>query len=96
MTIQQFTATLAQPDVPGDLPPLLRALWHDAKGDWQSAHGIAQSEEGTKTYDRLHAYLHRKEGDASNARYWYRRAGAEVHAGTLEQEWQELVEQQLR
>ncbi len=91
MNLQEFNATLNQPAVPADLSPLLAALWHDARGDWQAAHGIAQSHEGTKNYDRLHAYLHRKEGDISNARYWYRRAGAAVHEGTLQREWQELA-----
>jgi hypothetical protein len=96
MTLAEFTASLTEPAAPAGLDPVLTALWHDANGDWQAAHGIAQSHEGTRQYDRLHAYLHRKEGDASNARYWYRRAGAEVFTGTLEQEWQELVADALR
>jgi hypothetical protein len=40
----------------------------------------------------VHAYLHRKEGDMANAGGWYKRAGREVATGTLEQEWQALVE----
>jgi hypothetical protein len=92
MTLAEFTATLTQPEPPAGLNPVLQALWHDAKGDWQAAHGIAQGKEGTAAYDRLHAYLHRKEGDDSNARYWYRRAGATVFKGTLQAEWDELVE----
>ena len=39
-----------------------------------------------------HAYLHRKEGDQSNAEYWYRQAGRPVHSGSLEEEWKEIVE----
>jgi hypothetical protein len=39
----------------------------------------------------VHAYLHRKEGDLSNADYWYRRAGKRHPAVTLEQEWAEIV-----
>lgn len=95
MTIEEFTATLTQPTPPPELHPILAALWHDAKGDWHAAHGIAQSKEGTREYDRLHAYLHRKEGDASNSRYWYRRCGAEVYNGALQSEWDELVRQWL-
>ncbi|WPL12012.1 MULTISPECIES: tetratricopeptide repeat protein [Thiorhodovibrio] len=44
----------------------LAALWFDAKGDWNRAHEIVQSlpdrppETGAA---RIHAYLHRKEGD---------------------------------
>ena len=41
MTIEQFTASLAQTAPPAQLPPLLRALWHDARGDWNAAHRLA-------------------------------------------------------
>jgi hypothetical protein len=40
----------------------------------------------------VHAYLHRKEGQASNADYWYQRAGRTFHRPTLEAEWEALVE----
>jgi hypothetical protein len=40
----------------------------------------------------VHAYLHRKEGQASNAEYWYQRAGRKFHRPTLAAEWQALVE----
>ena len=40
----------------------------------------------------VHAYLHRKEGAASNADYWYQRAGRSFHRPTLEAEWEALVE----
>ena len=66
------------------------ALWWDAKGDWAKAHECAQAQED-KTGAWVHAYLHRKEGDLSNAGYWYRRAGKPVGAGTLEQEWQTIA-----
>lgn len=41
---------------------------------------------------RIHAYLHRKEGDEWNSKYWHRRAGS-VHPQklSLEQEWESLV-----
>ena len=53
---------------------LVRALWHDATGDWDGAHRVAQDVE-TPEGAWVHAYLHRKEGDIGNAGYWYRRAG---------------------
>ena len=96
MTIDEFIATLAQPKPPAGLPPVLEGLWQDAKGNWSEAHEVAQGKEGTKAFDRLHAYLHRKEGDAFNAKYWYRRAGADVFQGTLEQEWAALVKENLK
>ena len=39
----------------------------------------------------MHAYLHRKEGDRDNARYWYGRAARAGDDGSLETEWAELV-----
>ncbi len=95
MTIDEFKNSLVDAAPPKELSPILQGLWQDAKGDWAAAHAVAQEGEGTRELDRLHAYLHRKEGDAGNARYWYRRAGAAVFEGPLEQEWKELVEASL-
>jgi hypothetical protein len=39
----------------------------------------------------VHAYLHRKEPDLANARYWYNRAGRSPATGSLEQEWDALA-----
>jgi hypothetical protein len=89
MVLQEFKASLVA-DNPPPLNNLLLALWHDAKGDWEAAHDIAQDIH-TRDGSWLHAYLHRKEGDQWNAGYWYRQAGKPVHTGTLEQEWEELV-----
>ena len=68
----------------------LQALWHDAQGDWDQAHGVCQSA-GDRDGDWVHAYLHRKEGDLANAGYWYRRAKQPVHKGTLDEEWEEIA-----
>jgi hypothetical protein len=90
MTLHDFKATLDGPRPPERLPPLLTALWLDAKGDWEGAHRVAQdveSDDGAW----VHAYLHRKEGDASNAGYWYRRAGKPAAQVALAQEWDDLV-----
>jgi hypothetical protein len=35
--------------------------------------------------------LHRKEGDASNAAYWYRRAGKAIARESLEAEWASIA-----
>ncbi|SFC85780.1 hypothetical protein [Spirosoma endophyticum] len=95
MTLEQFKASLTQSQPPSDLHPIVQGLWYDAKGDWEQAHNIAQGREGDQPYDRLHAYLHRKEGDRFNANYWYRRAKATFFDGSLEEEWRELVQQHL-
>jgi len=39
----------------------------------------------------VHAYLHRKEGDLSNAAYWYRRGQRPVASDSLEEEWIRIV-----
>lgn len=95
MTFNDFKQSLSSAKPPIDCPILVKALWHDAKGQWDEAHDIAQAREGTRDYDRLHAYLHRKEGDQWNAGYWYRRARAEMPSYSLEQEWEELVKMWL-
>ena len=75
---------------PPDLAPPLLALWWDARGDWAAAHEAAQAgEDATSAW--VHAYLHRREGDLSNAGYWYRRAGKVMPAGTLDEEWRALA-----
>ncbi len=91
MTYESFITSINQNAVPQDLHPLLKALWYDKKGDWEAAHDVAQSKEGTLDFDRLHAYLHRKEGDEWNAGYWYRRCGEVLRKIPLEVEWKELV-----
>lgn len=44
MNIQAFKATLEDDTPPRDISAPLEALWHQANGDWDSAHGLAQSQ----------------------------------------------------
>ncbi len=79
-----------------DAPPegaraTFAALWWDAKGDWARAHGLVDELE-TAEGMAVHAYLHRKEGSADNAVYWYQRAGRQFYRESLEDEWAALVE----
>ncbi len=90
MDLQDFRQSLKAERPPRGLPAPLRALWHEARGNWDRAHQIVQSE-GGQAAARVHAYLHRREGDLSNADYWYSRAGAERPRGPLEKEWESLV-----
>jgi hypothetical protein len=76
---------------PPSAPALARALWHDAVGDWDAAHRVAQDVESPDGA-WVHAYLHRKEGDVGNAGYWYRRAGRPAASGSLDDEWRALAE----
>ena len=90
MTLETFTASVARSEEPPGLPPPLRALWLDGTGDWTAAHELAGEIE-TPDGARVHAYLHRKEGDPDNARYWYRRAGRAPFEGSLAEEWAALA-----
>jgi hypothetical protein len=86
-----FKATLGDAKPADGLAPPLAALWWAAKGDWDAAHRIVMNED-SKDAAWVHAYLHRVEGDLSNAGYWYRRAGKPVPTDTLDTEWQRIVD----
>lgn len=75
---------------PFQLPKPLQALWHDKQGNWDTAHEIVQNASDADSA-WVHAYLHREEGDPSNARYWYRRSGQPEFSGSLAREWEEIV-----
>jgi hypothetical protein len=94
MTIDEFRASLSAPDPPA-VSTALRALWHDARGDWDTAHTVAQAIDDP-TGARVHAYLHRKEGDLANAGYWYRHAQQPVATDSLTAEWERLVGELLQ
>lgn len=79
----------AQPPA-DEASPCVKALWHDAAGDWETAHEIVQELAGADAA-WVHAYLHRKEGDAGNAGYWYRRAGRPFSELSLDDEWAEIT-----
>ena len=90
MTLDDFSATLSEGRPPLSIDASLAALWWDAKGEWDQAHACVMDDNSADAA-WVHAYLHRKEGDASNAGYWYRRAGKPVFTGSLAQEWAAMV-----
>jgi hypothetical protein len=94
VTIEEFKLSVTQGRLPADLSPALAALWQDARGDWAAAHHLAQDIQD-KTGAWIHAYLHRKEGDANNAAYWYRRAGRPIAGDSLEDEWHRIASELL-
>jgi len=93
MTLDDFKQTLTA-DTPPRLSRALEALWHDARGDWDAAHRVAQ-DINARDGAWVHAYLHRKEGDLSNARYWYDRAAKEVDTRPLDAERDQIIESLL-
>ena len=92
MSFAQFCASLHLDEPPAALTPLLAALWWDACGDWDRAHELAQDVD-TADGAWVHAYLHRREGDAANAGYWYRRAGRQP--GTALDRERDVIVQEL-
>jgi len=66
----QITAACA------DLPPACAAgLW--LRFDYLTeSHAISQEDEGHPDRDFWHAIMHRREPDAFNSKYWWRRVGA--------------------
>jgi len=89
MEFEKFKSTINS-SVPPDVSDYLKALWYDAKGDWENAHNIVQDTTDV-TGSWVHAYLHRKEGDEGNALYWYSRAKKQKPSYSLEKEWEEIV-----
>jgi len=90
-TLAAFEATLIKSAPPPEINPLLQALWHERRGDWTRAHEITQDID-SRDASWVHAYLHRREGDLANARYWYTHAGKRPQTGSLDDEWRTLVE----
>jgi hypothetical protein len=81
--------------LPSKIRSALAALWCDRHGDWHGAHELAQAN-GDKNSAWVHAYLHRKEGDETNAGYWYRLAGRAASRSPLDEEWTQIVQALLK
>lgn len=90
----QFIKSLTEDTPPKGISTQLESLWYDGKGDWKKAHDLADGP-SDKLSARVHAYLHRKEGDLWNADYWYKRSGEPRPDLSLEEEWKVLVKRIL-
>ena len=90
MNLATFKDSIARNEPPPAAGKALGALWYEARGQWDRAHELAQQApdpEGAW----VHAYLHRVEGDESNAGYWYRRAGKPHSKASLPVEREEIA-----
>jgi hypothetical protein len=58
---------------------LIQAIDLALADKWDAAHKMVQQYETDMTAAWIHAVLHKIEGDDSNSRYWYRRAGKLEH-----------------
>ena len=90
MNLSEFRASTTADQPPAGLSLPLLTLWWEAKGDWKRAHQCAQDDR-TPNGAIVHAYLHRVEGDLSNAGHWYSRAGRPPATGPLTEEWTALA-----
>ena len=71
--VDPFVLSLGRDVPPPGATPMLRAVWHGLRGDWDAAHELAQAQDDAEGA-WVHAWLHRIEGDLGNADHWYRRA----------------------
>ena len=91
-SVTEFQAKVDETsEPPAELDPCLRALWLGRRGEWDASHDLVNDID-TPLGSWIHAWLHRVEGDLSNARYWYRLAERPAADGELEAEWRELAE----
>lgn len=91
MEFDAFVRSLDGEMPPSESDPWLEALWWARKGEWDRAHRMVQALSDRKAA-RIHAYLHRVEGDEWNSRYWHRRAGTRFpEEMSPVQEWEHLV-----
>lgn len=73
----------------------LQALWYDYQENWDKSHQLIDTASDADCA-WVHAYLHRKEGDLWNARYWYRRSGKLESSISLKEERQQIAEALLK
>jgi hypothetical protein len=90
MQFEAFRASLDAAAPPAGVSLPLQALWWDGKEAWDRAHACVADAAGHEAA-WVHAYLHRKEGDLGNARYWYGRAGRPPSQEILADEWASIA-----
>ncbi len=66
----ELTTTIAQLEV----PELVKAGFHLWNDDIERSHKLAQRDKSSEG-SFCHAIVHRREGDFSNAKYWYHHVG---------------------
>jgi hypothetical protein len=88
--LSEIKTSLSSPSPAQDLSVYAKALWYAGKGDWDKAHTIVQDLEDQPSA-LIHAFLHRQEGDLSNAGYWYAKARSNMPDISLDEEWNELA-----
>ena len=67
------------------------AIWYAVKDNWDMAHNIIQ-DINTENASWIHAYLHRVEGDITNAKYWYNHSKKEPCTESLKSELDNIIQ----
>lgn len=62
-----------------------------SQGDWNKAHQLIQGSKD-EIACQIHGYLHREEGDLTNASYWYDRVDRDIPNNSLEEELDRLYQ----
>ncbi len=93
-SLDDFKKSLKESAPANDLSVHGQALWWAGKGNWDKAHDLIQ-DINDKPASLIHAYLHRFEGDISNAHYWYAKANSKMPDMNMEREWEILVKENL-
>lgn len=93
MNADLLAKTAKEGNEPEGLNDTERTLWLAKAGRWEEAHDLCQTLPDPAG-SWIHAWLHRQEGDYSNARYWYARAGkpAAREDAPLDDEWFEIAQ----
>jgi hypothetical protein len=86
-----FVRSVEQDAAPTWATPMLRAIRHGLRGEWDTAHELAQAQDDADGA-WVHAWLHRVEGDLGNADYWYGRAHRPPRRGSTREEALEIAQ----
>jgi len=96
-TVDEIAKSAAKDEnCPDGMSPTANVLWLAKAGQWDAAHDLCQDlpdPDGAW----IHAWLHREEGDYSNACCWYARAGkpAVAEDASLPDEWHAIARELL-
>jgi len=93
--LDTFVLSLDHDEPPASAAPMLLAVWHGLRGDWDTAHELAQAQDDAEGA-WVHAWLHRVEGDPGNAGYWYRRADRPARGDATRDEGIEIARALIR
>ncbi len=90
MSTAEFIESLHSKKIPDGISLELSALWYAGCGQWQMAHELVQFETDSDNA-RIHAYLHRIEGDVENAKFWYEKAKHKPSEISIQGEYEYLI-----